>query len=217
MLHIIKECKTPVMLILTPLLTGHKISSETRTTIKRNDVDYVWASWTGPKKHAANVQDGISAFHKEFRYLPQFIQIIDRDIILGRNMLDRLFSVLDKTGSDIAYSYCGFEYKGHINLKIPVCEFNIERLKQRNYISSNSLYKTSAIYKVGGFVVDEDTHRLSDWAMFCKLAINGMKGVFVPNGNFVAMSSATDISAGSDSEHYSARKLVIERFVSKLP
>lgn len=215
MLKIIRECKDPEVLVITPLLPGRKISKETKVSIKRNETPYIWASYTSNEKHARNVQLGIDAFHKEFCYLPPYIQIIDDDIILGRFMLDRLFNVLDKTGDEVGYSYCGLEYKGFTNLKIPVGEFDINRLKKKNYISSNSLYKTAAIYKVGGFITELELNRLSDWCMFLKMYQFGLKGVFVPNTSFVAMSTATDISAGSIDEWLKTKKLVVERF--KLP
>lgn len=214
MLHIIKESKNPVdILVITPLLTGRKVSKETKNSIKRNNVNYIWASYTSNEKHAKNVQLGIDAFHKKFHYLPGYIQIIDDDITLGRFMLDRLHAVLSKTGKDIGYAYCDLEYKGHTNLKIPVGVFDIERLRKKNYISSNSLYKTDSIYNVGGFVTDLEYHRLSDWAMFLKMYKSGFKGVYVPNTGFTAWSTPTDISAGSNDEWLKTKKLIIERFV----
>jgi hypothetical protein len=215
-LKIVKECKDPLILVVTPLFTGHHISRETKVSIKRNDTPFLWISYEGSDKHAANCQNGIYAFHREFHYLPKYIQILDNDITLGRYMLDRLVDILDKTNDDIAYAYCGFEYKGHINLKIPVCDYDLNKLKQRNYISSNSLYKTDVLDKVRGFVTDYDTNRLSDWAMFLKLAINKYKGVFVPSTSFIAMSTKNDISAGSNEEFFSAKQLIQERYINKL-
>lgn len=216
MLKIITECKNPSILVITPLLDGRKISKETKVSIKRNDTPYIWASHTSKEKHAKNVQLGINAFKKEFRYLPQYIQILDDDITLGRYMIDRLFNVLDKTSDDIGYAYCGLEYKGHVNIKIPVVDFNIERLKMKNYISSNSLYKTEMLYKVGGLVTELEYHRLSDWAFFLKSYKLGYKGVYVSNTSFIAKSTPSDISAGSDEEHYITKRLVTEKFVSTL-
>lgn len=216
MLKIIRECKNPDILIITPLLTGHTISRETKISIKRNDIPYIWASYTSENKHAYNCQAGIDSFYKQFKYLPRYIFILDRDIICDRNMLDKFYKIITISNNQVAYVYCGFEYKGHINLKIPATIYNITALKLQNYISSNSLYKTDALLKVGGFVTDTDTHRISDWATFLKFAINGYKGILCANTSFIAISSPNDISAGNIQEYRSARKLIEERFISKL-
>lgn len=213
MLKIITECKNPEILVITPLLTGHTISRETKVSIKRNKIPYIWASFESDRKHAANVQEGINQFQKEFHYLPKYIFILDRDIIAGRYLLDRLYNTLSITNEKVAYTYCGFEYRGYINLKIPPTVWNLLTLKRQNYISSNSLYKTDALLSTGGFITDEDTHRLSDWAKFLQFAQNGYKGVLNGNASFIAMSTEKDISAGNNQEFIDARKLVLERYL----
>lgn len=217
MLKIIKECKKPEILVLTPLLKtdiiSHQISRETKISIKRNDVDYIWASYEGPYKHARNCQEGLHTFYKTLHYLPKYIFILDRDIIVGRNMLDKLYNCLNKTSDTIAYAYCGFEYKGHINLKIQPTIWNIFELKVRNYISSNSLYKTNILEKIGGFVTEEKYSRLSDWAFFLKAAKMGYKGILCSNTSFIAISTENDISAGSQEEFIKTRDMVIENFI----
>lgn len=219
MIKIIKEGKNPKILVLTPLLkndtVSHQISRETKISIKRNNIDYIWASYEGPYKHARNCQEGLHTFYKTFHYLPKYIFILDRDIIAGRNMLDKLYNCLSKTSEKVAYSYCPFEYKGYINVKIPPVIWNIFDLKKRNYISSNSLYKTDALEKIGGFVIDEDTHRLSDWCFFLKAARMGYKGILCSNTSFVAVSTENDISAGGQREYNDTKKLVVERYISK--
>lgn len=213
MLHIVLNCNNPDILVITPLLTGRKISKETKVSIKRNDVPFIWASYTSTEKHAKNVQLGIDAFKKKFRYLPKYIQIIDDDISLNRGMLDKLHRSLNITSPEIGYAYCNFEYTGHVNLKIPVGEYNIDRLKNKNYISSNSLYKTEMLYNVGGFVTELEYNRLSDWAFFLKVHKLGFKGMYIPNTGFIAHSTKADISAGSIDEHTLTKKLIQEKFI----
>jgi hypothetical protein len=216
MLKIIKECKNPDILIITPLLTGHTISRETKISIKRNDVPYIWASYTSENKHAYNCQAGIDAFYKQFKYLPRYIFILDRDIICDRGLLDKFYKLIKVSNNQVAYVYCGFEYKGHINLKIPATIYNVTALKLQNYISSNSLYKTDALLKIGGFVTDEKYHRLSDWCFFLKAASMGYKGILCTNTSFIAISTKNDISAGSYNEYKNTKELVIKDFVEKI-
>lgn len=217
MLKVITECKNPEILIVTPLLKTdeitHQISRETKISIKRNDIDFIWTTYSGPDKHAKNCQLGIEAFQQEFHFLPRYIFILDRDIIAGRNMLDKFYKTLSLTNEKIAYVYCPFEYKGHINLKIPPTVWDYSLLKTRNYISSNSLYKTELLQKVGGFVIDLDTHRLSDWALWLKFARNGYKGILCSNTYFTAISTEKDISAGGQEEYIKTRELVLKRYV----
>jgi GT2 family glycosyltransferase len=172
----------------------------------------VWASWEGPKKHAANVQDGFDAYLSKFGVIPPYFQILDRDIILGRNAIDKLLMTLSRTKEDIGYAYCSFEYKGFVNAKFPPAPFDIKTLMIRNYISSNSMYKTDAVRKVG-FVTEEKYHRLSDWAMWLKMYRVGYSGILCPNTSFIAVSAEGDISAGSNDEYVSTKRLIMEDFV----
>lgn len=219
-LKIIRKDINAEILVATPLLTGHKISKETEQSIKRNTVPIIWASYEGPNKHAANVQHLLNAYKKQFGKFPPYIQILDRDIIAGRYMLDRLWEALNRASirSDkkIGYAYANFEYKGYINIKFPARPFDINSLVKGNYISSNSLYCSEVIEDVGGFVTEEKYHRLSDYAFFLKLFYNGYQGISVPNASFVAISSKDDISAGSQEEYIETFKRVQEDFVKPI-
>lgn len=211
-LKILREDENPEILILTPLLTGDRISKETKKSIRRNETSFVWASFEGNGKHADNVQKGLECFKKKYK-LPPYFQIIDNDIILGRGMLDRLYQKLSKSPKEIAFAYCPFSYRGHINLEIPAVEYDINKLIRNNYISSNSLYKTSILIEVNGFVTEIEYHRLSDWCMWLKLYRNKYYGILVKEAKFVAQSKPTDISAGSNDEYNLCKSLVIKNFI----
>ena len=215
MIKILKNTENAVILVVTPLLTGHTISKETRQSINTNTVPFKWISYEGDGKHAANVQAGIDAYKTQFGTLPPYIQILDRDIICGRKMLDRLYANLKNLPSNIAFSYCSFEYRGYINIVFPPKPYNIGQLITSNYISSNSLYRTCAIEKVGGFVTETKYHRLSDWAMFLRLYNNGFVGSLCYETSFIAASSKDDISAGSREEYIETRKNVLNDFMPK--
>jgi hypothetical protein len=212
MLRIIQESKNPEVLILTPLLTGHKISRETRNTIRRNNIPFVWASYEGDGKHADNVQKGLECYISNHKNPPYF-QIIDNDIILGRGMIDKLYNRLRKTPKEIAFAFCPFSYKGYINVDFPARNYDINDIMRNNYISSNSLYKMDAILDVGGFVTELKYHRLSDWCMWLKFYIHKYYGVVVENTSFVAISANTNISAGSIDEFEICKREVIKDFI----
>ena len=216
-LKILHEDKNAKILIVTALYTGHAVSGETKTTIRRNKTPYIWISYMSDGKHATNVQKAISAYRKKVGgIIPPYIFVLDRDIICGRHMLDKMINVLGKADKNIGFCYCPFEYSGHINIKFPPMEYDINTLVHGNYISSNSLYKTSMVERVGGFVVEEKYHRMSDWAFFIKSFTYGYIGKLCPDASFIAMSTAQDISAGSNEEYINTKKLIQSDFISKI-
>lgn len=205
--EIIKESKNPEILVITPLIPGHKISKETKKTIKRNDVPYTWITSTGRNNIPTNLQLGL----EWFKNLPPYYFMLDNDIILGRHLLDRLYYKLKNEAGTVAFSYASFSYKGFINRDFPAEPYDINRLIQHNYISSNSLFKTDIAMEVG-LVTDDKYKRLLDWTFFLKLFYNGYIGVPCPEANFTVISSKNDISAGSEQEYNTKRILVIENF-----
>jgi hypothetical protein len=213
MIKVIKDCKNPLVLVITPLLPEHEISNETRISIKSNKIYYKWISFTSNRKHAANVQAGIDTYKIEYGQLPEYLLILDRDIICGRKMIDRLHKVLFDEPKNIGFSYCSFEYKGHINIRFHASPYDIDRLQKGNYISSNSLYRTSVIDDVGGFIVEEQYHRLSDWAMWLKIYNYGYIGTPCYDTSFIAISTEKDISAGSNEEYQITKKIVQDNFI----
>ena len=214
MIDIVKNCKDPLVLVISPLLPEHDISSETKQSIRSNKIQYKWVSFASNRKHADNVQAGLDAYEMFYGPFPPYIMVLDRDIILGRKMIDRLYNTLIKQNDNVGYSYCPFEYRGHVNAKFPPMKFDIEKLKQANYISSNSLYKSSVVKAVGGFVTELKYHRLSDWAMWWRMYKKGYIGSICYDTSFIAMSTEKDISAGSSEEYHTTRDLIIQDFIS---
>lgn len=209
--------KDPQILVITPLLTGHSISGETKTTLKRNKVPLVWASYMSDGKHAFNVQHGLQSYRKYTSgKVPPYLFVLDRDIVMGRHMLDRMLKLLHTTPKTVGWCYVPFEYSGHINVRFPSQPFDVNRLLHGNYISSNSLYKMEMIDRVGGFVTEEEVHRLSDWAMWLKCIRFGYSGILCPDTSFVAISTPNDISSGSNEEYQQTHRRVVEQFVTPL-
>lgn len=213
---IIKEVKNPKVLIITPLLPGHEISKQTKKSLKRNDIPYMWITSEGKNNIPTNLENGLNWYKKECGELPDYYMMIDRDIVAGRNLIDKLYVALTRASlkSDYryAYAFASFEFTGHIQAKFPAVMFDPQRLCAANYISSNSMFVTKIARKVG-LVKDDKYKRLLDWAFLLKLLDHGYVGVPVPNASFKVMSTANDISAGSDEDYRIKSKRVIEDFV----
>lgn len=219
MFNIIKETKNPKVLVVTPLLPGHKISKETKKTLKRNTIPFTWISSEGNNNIPTNLENGLDWYDNKFG-LPDYYMMVDRDIIAGRNLIDRLYSklftIIDKSEKIlIAFSYASFEFKGYINYKFPAIPYDASRLIQANYISSNSMFHTWTARKVG-IVKNDKYKRLLDWAFLLKLLSHGYIGINCPEASFVAMSSKSDISAGTSEDYRIKSRRVIEDFVKPM-
>jgi len=147
------------------------------------------------------------------KYTYDFILMIDNDIIANKGMIDKLVRTLDECKDEnVAYAYASFEFKGYVNIKFIAKKFDVKRLLNNNYISSNSLIKTSIIEKID-FVYDNKYKRLLDWAYWLKLLKNGYIGISCSEAHFIAKSSANDVSAGSSKDFNLKRNRVVEDFI----
>ena len=215
MIKIIQEVKNPEILIVTPLLPGHKVSGITKKTLKRNKVPFTWISSEGNQNIPMNHLQAIQHYKNNKGKLPPYIQFIDRDIEAGRGLLDRLHVRLKDTGLNVGFVYASFKYRGRINADFPAIPYDINRLIQSNYISSNSMWKSNVIEHVG-LVTDDQYKRLLDWAFLIKAYSYGYVGVPEPTANFVAHSTENDISAGSQEDYQVKYKRVWQDFIMPL-
>lgn len=216
MLNVIREDENSVVLVVTPLLPNHKISKETKKTIKRNKVPFTWISFEGNNNIPTNVQMGINEYAKKAKKIPQFLLPLDRDIILGRYMIDRMATALSILPKEVAYTYASFEFKGIVNKSFPARAFDINQLVLNNYISSNSMIRTKSLLDIGGFVTDDKFKRLLDWCLWLKFYSYGYIGMPCPIASFVAVSSKDDVSAGSVEDFNIKRNRVMQEFVRPL-
>lgn len=219
-INVIVKSNNPQILVVTPLLPNHGVSKHTKKTIKRNKVPFFWISSSGNQNIPTNALEGIKWFKNKFGKLPPYYIMIDRDIELGRNMLDRLYEKLEKikvkmVKSSIGYCYATFQFKGHINADFPAMPFDINRLVQANYISSNSLFKSSVIEQVG-LVTDDKYKRLLDYAFLLKCFRMGYVGIPEPKAWFIAHSTEDDISAGSQEDYREKYMKVYEDFIQPM-
>lgn len=212
-IKMIKEAKKSNLLIVTPLLPGHKISRETKRTIKRNSTPYTWITSEGPYNIPTNLQYGLNWYKEQNGSLPKYYLMLDRDIILGRYMIDRMYNLFEKTEGPFAFCYASFEFKGHINKEFHADPYDINRLLRGNYISSNSMFKSDIVESVG-LVTDDKYKRLLDWVFYLKLFLEGpYAGIACPKAHFIAQSTEEDVSARSNEDYKLKHGRVHEDFV----
>jgi len=206
---IIKESKKPRIIIVTPLLPGDKISKDTKKSIKRNSIEYSWITSTGKNNIPTNIELGLKWYLK--RKQPDYVLPLDNDIILGRYMLDRLVQKMDKIKK--GYCFASFKFKGYTNVEFPNIDFDISKLLQSNYISSNSLIYIKSLKEIGWFVKDDKYKRLLDWALWLKFLWYGYVGTPCPEAKFTAISSKEDISSQGSDDYKIKSQRVIQDFV----
>ena len=212
---VIKQDDDPRVLVITPLLPGHNVSQKTKTTLKRNKTPLVWLSSQGNGNIPTNAQYGID-WYKNIKTPPEYYIMIDNDIEMGRGMIDKLVRKLEYQPDHVAFAYASFEFVGLINRKFPAIPYDIDRLMQHNYISSQSLIRTKCLKKIGGLVCDDKYIRLLDWCLWLKFFYHDYIGINCPNASFIAHSTEGNISTRSDHDYFQKRTLVIEDFVKPI-
>lgn len=121
----------------------------------------------------------------------QFILFCDSDIKLKPQMLERLARAL-LLHPGAGYAYCDFKFGWHT---FDLFDFDAERLKKENYISTMSLLRRENCI---GF--DESLKRYQDWDLWKRLLEKGVEGIWVPgrmfsgsHGSGISKDSAKDI------------------------
>jgi hypothetical protein len=215
-MKIIHENKNPEILVVTPLLTGHKVSGITKKTLKRNKIPFYWIASEGNQNIPKNALEGILWYKGKYGKLPPYYMMIDRDIEAGRGLLDRLHEKLDgQSAMNVGFAYATFQFKGHVNRDFPAMPYDINMLMQSNYISSNSMWRSNVIEHVG-LVTDDQYKRLLDWAFLLKCYKYGYVGMPVPKAWFIAHSTENDISAGSFDDYKVKFERVRQDFILPL-
>jgi len=212
MIVTIRESRNPKIAVITPLYEGHDISLDTQKTIGLNDISFIWVSAKSKNNIPTNLKAGLEYLQEEGK-LPEYYFMLDRDIMLGEHIFDKLYETLSAQPLMCAYAYASFEFRGYINMAFPADEWDISRLKKSNYISSNSLFRSDVVAKVE-LVTDDKYKRLLDWAFLLKLAKNGYYGTPCPEASFIAKSTAGDISAGSKDDYVRKHIAVVKDFAN---
>lgn len=209
----IKKSKSPKFLVITPLKVGDTISKETKKSIKENKIQFDWISFEANNNIPTNTQLALEEYEKSHPKLGYLIKI-DNDIKMQVHMLDKMYWELKNSDKTIAYVYCEFSYilddYRQINFK---GDFNLKRLMNSNYISSNSMIKRNDLEKIGGFITEQKYERLLDWSLWLKFAENNLFGKFIKNTKFTTPLNESNVSARGVEDYRQKHKLVFEDFV----
>lgn len=202
----IKGEKNPLFSIITPLKTNHTISYNTFTSVLRANLPFEWFYVQSDNNTMKNYELGLDVISKQSKYIIK----IDNDTTWEENTLENMYNTIEASPSNIGYVYCGFEFYGTINNKFPLMEFNERKLKEGNYISSNSMFKKSVINHVK-LVTEDKYKRLLDWAFLLKCLKSGYIGQGC-EGWFKAETSVNSISAASMENYQIKHDLVLKDF-----
>jgi glycosyltransferase involved in cell wall biosynthesis len=121
----------------------------------------------------------------------EFLLFCDDDIHLQPTCIEQMVSVLLQD-PDISFVYCNYDQVGIIHGTEYAQEFDIQKLKIRNYISTMSLVRRSDFVKVDGF--DESLTRYQDWDLWLRMAEAGYQGHYINDSLFKAMYYKEGIS-----------------------
>lgn len=205
----LKKVNNPKLIVITPLKNGDKISKLTKKTIKRNNIEFDWISVESDNNRPTNLEYGIN----NIGYFYDYFLPLDNNIELGRYFIDRLYNKIKNSNDNIGYVYGNLEYKGKINYKFPAIEFNLEKLLQNNYISSNSMFKTDYVIEIG-LVKDNSMKRLLDWVFLIQMARFGYYGMPAKNANHIAWTTNQNISTKNNNDFNLKRLLVYKNYIT---
>jgi GT2 family glycosyltransferase len=146
-----------------------------------------------------------------------FVLFLDADDWLNNDYVDRLVSAAQDDGLDVAY--CGMQYyvDGEKGMDWIPPQFDIERLKNENYIHSASLLRTESISNIRFDAgMEKLTHE--DWDFFLNLALKGRKFKRVDKAslNYRFKSSGRNIT-NADEKFASLYKYLYEKYNTERP
>jgi len=125
-----------------------------------------------------------------------YLFFCDDDIDLKPMMLEVLLTKLRYSNASIAY--CNYDRFGLLRGKVSGVEWDVEKLKNENYISTMSLIKVKD-YPAEGF--DEKLDRFQDWDLWLRMAENGKYGIHINETLFNAYYKEGNISSNPDNLH----------------
>lgn len=136
----------------------------------------------------------------------EFIIYSDNDCVYPQSFLQKYYDCLINN-PEISFTYSG--YKGIVlnpqthpmrgNFEIPTIEYDSQRLRQGNYISTMTLIRREAFIDSGGF--DLNLKRLQDWDLWLTMSEKGYKGKAVFNNEFFAFYLDEGITSNGNNEN----------------
>lgn len=112
----------------------------------------------------------------------EFVIFWDADIVAYPDMLEKMYEALQEE-SQVSYVYSDF-YFGKKKMKVG--NFDAEKLKKNNYITTTSLIRREDF---PGF--DQSLKRFQDWDLWLTMLEQGKKGVYVPEFLFTIIPGGT--------------------------
>lgn len=116
----------------------------------------------------------------------EYVIFWDADILGNPNMIEKMFQTLQTQRES------SFVYSNHIHaekIKFRAQQFNVETLKQNNYINTMSLIRRSDTPSW-----DESLKRFQDWDLFLTLSEQGKQGIWIDEYLFSSLPTAAGIS-----------------------
>jgi hypothetical protein len=201
MLRIIKKTKRPKFLVITPLKPGDDISKLTRKSVKNNSTQFDWVAYSGENNIPKNTQIALDVYEKSIGSIDYLIKI-DSHTVWKNKTLDKMYNALISSYPNVGYVYCSFEFKDEQNCPVASfvnINFNADRLRHSNYISSNSMIKKSALDDCP-FITDDKYVRLLDYAHWLSMLKKGYVGK-LSDGYFYSEMKQSNISSGSQEDY----------------
>jgi len=198
----VHKTKKPAFLIVTPLKLGDTLSPNTIRSVLNNRVEFDWVVYEGDGNIPSNTVTGIAEYEEKYKPLPYVIKI-DNNTTWKKNTLVYMYDTIVKSKPNVAYVYVSFEF---IKNYTPVASFmNIpfdgDRLRQSNYISSNSMIKRALLNECP-FIIDDQYARLLDYAHWLSFLKMGYVGKLSKKGYFYSIMNDGNISAGSNEDYF---------------
>ena len=116
----------------------------------------------------------------------EYVLFCDADMVLKRDCLARMKKVLDENPK-IDFVYSDFKYGWK---KFEFWEFDVEKLKQNNYINSCSMVRREKVVNW-----DESLKKFQDWDFWLNIVEQGGRGKYIPEILFKADIRRGKISA----------------------
>jgi len=212
MLKIIKKSIDPKFLIITPLKPGDEVSVHTLRSVFNNKVMYDWYSYADDNNIPLNTLLGLSSYEGKHKQLPYIIKI-DSHTTWKKGTLDKMYATIVNTPDYVAYVYTSFEF---IKNRIPIVsfkniQFNVDRLKEMNYISSNSMIKRKHLGECP-FITERSYERLLDYAHWLSFLKKGYHGK-LSDGYFSSEMNFDNVSSGSQEDFKLKLKRVHKDFL----
>jgi glycosyltransferase involved in cell wall biosynthesis len=141
---------------------------------------------------------------------PQYLLFSDADVIWEPGILKRMLDILDGAEDDVAYVYCNYEAKGHLNNVHYAVPFDADQLRKRNFASTMSVVRSDALPDPP-FIEDEG--RLQDWSLWLRLLNAGYRGAYLPMVGFTAYYTEASISSRGYDDFLYWKQIIRKRYV----